>query len=786
MSFTACLSAVGRCGVRAAVLWLFLVVLVPGALAQNFTALAPAFKSRALQEAINRRNPNNPLRPRPFPSPAGQPLPEGANGQQEFEILRAGRTSIRKRVVYLDEGCEFLLRGYRIIGSTAEGNLDTEVFTVKGGVQIIGEDTVVTGEVIVIDFKNGTFNATNGTAVISPNLTNGQTQGDTYVKGRLAYGSDRRIDAKDCQVTGCNLQRPHFHFDARSTEVIPDRHILMKDVGLTVLDKEILRLPFLWIPLGDRSYNYLPAVGQTPDEGFYVKNRYGFPMRGEDIGVVRLDYMERIGEGAGLEYYYRNPNLNGIAKFYTVQGRQGNDTTTLNLQHEQRFGLGTLTVDHDRQQNNYLTAPGSTITNTRALFQLAPGGTANTSLGFVQNTSTNDFSANTNESISLNDSRTFGKFQTTTAITYAKASNRFQSGSTTNESRRETVDVRLQGRQDFERFTAGLEYQRTVPIGQIENFFPGSDRTPVFTFSSDSKRLLGESAPKNWPFRTEMTSGEYFDPQQRRRFTRHGLDFNFNRSTKDRGNWRWDFNGRYRQGFTNDDTAQYTLNMGTALTYDINRTTTVNLRYTYLRPYGYSPLIIDRVGNTNLVTLDALNKFGNAQVGLQTGYDIARLDRSEIPWQQVGVRAEYQLQKAFSLRTLTTYDTFRQIWSNARVDLAWNWDTASAAIGARYDGVRHTWSNVNLFLDGLEYGRTRLGAILSFNGFSGRFDSQQYNLIYDLHCAEAVLTVSDFGTGFRSGREITFLIRIKAFPFDTNFGFGRQGQPLGTGTGRDF
>jgi LPS-assembly protein len=48
------------------------------------------------------------------------------------------------------------------------------------------------------------------------------------------------------------------------------------------------------------------------------------------------------------------------------------------------------------------------------------------------------------------------------------------------------------------------------------------------------------------------------------------------------------------------------------------------------------------------------------------------------------------------------------------------------------------------------------------------------------------LTVSDFGTGFRAGQEVGFFIRLKAIPFDSNFGRGRLGQALGSGTGRDF
>ena len=108
------------------------------------------------------------------------------------------------------------------------------------------------------------------------------------------------------------------------------------------------------------------------------------------------------------------------------------------------------------------------------------------------------------------------------------------------------------------------------------------------------------------------------------------------------------------------------------------------------------------------------------------------------------------------------------------------------SISARYDAYAHAWASVAAYIDGIKYGKTRIGTTLNFNGYTRRFDSQQYNMIYDLHCAEAVFSLSDYGTGFRSGREIGFFIRLKAIPVDSNFGRGRLGNALGSGSGRDF
>ena len=91
-----------------------------------------------------------------------------------------------------------------------------------------------------------------------------------------------------------------------------------------------------------------------------------------------------------------------------------------------------------------------------------------------------------------------------------------------------------------------------------------------------------------------------------------------------------------------------------------------------------------------------------------------------------------------------------------------------------------------MFLDALTIGKTKIGAILNFNGFTGRFDNQQYSVVYDLHCAEAVFTVMSQNSGFNPGTTYQFFIRLKALPFSSSFGAGSRGQPLGTGTGTSY
>lgn len=712
--------------------------------------------------------------------PVQQPMPAPEDNPKELEVVHYGNISVKGNDIELTDGAEIINRGFHCLADSIRGNKETQIFTCSGDVRIIGKDETIVGETVTIDFKNRSFFATYGKAQIRPNLLQNQVTGDIFLSGKEAYGTSKKIFGTDSSFTTCNLETPHFHLDAEHTTIEPNKEAILRKVKINILGRTVITLPILWIPLGDRSFKYLPQVGQSPDEGYYVKNTYGFPMRGQDRGAIRADYMSKLGFGLGANYYYRNATMNGVAKVYSVFGNS--KTVSINSQHEQRLGWADLTLDTDIQRNNYLSAPGSTIINNRAQLKFPKF----TTFSFNQQQqssaavgSTPGFSSY-NQTMTLNDSRRWGMTSTNLDVTLNR------SGGSAGFSR-ETADVRFSGSQDVKKGVVSLDYQRTIPIGDVSSFFPSADKTPVLSFKSDSTKLFGKDSFKTLPFRTEVSWGEYLDPSTKQRFSRGMFDLNFNRATRDKGNWRWDFNGEFKQSLYSDDTAQYRLSMGQGLSYAIGKKLSLNLRYSYLRPFGYSPLIFDRSGTTNIATADfSFQKNSKSSFGIQTGYDFLRGDTGQIAWQQVGIRSEYKLGNAFSFRSLSTYDTFNQVWSNVRLDTTWQTPSLTASLGARYDGFRHAWSSVNAYIDGIEYGKMRIGTVLNFNGVTNRFDAQQYNLVYDLHCAEAILTISDYGTGFRPGREIGFFIRLKSIPFDSNFGRGRLGQALGSGTGRDF
>jgi hypothetical protein len=412
---------------------------------------------------------------------------------------------------------------------------------------------------------------------------------------------------------------------------------------------------------------------------------------------------------------------------------------------------------------------------------LFPQGLSNTRLSLYQNDSRSQAFRSNQQTVSVADSRVFNRSLRTNLDVSMVASH-------SGAMKQERVDVRFTGDNDLKKAVAHFEYLRSIPVGEVTNFFNSSDVTPSVSLTTDSRRLLGARAPANFPFNTGLAFGEYLNPSSKDHISRLNYNLNFQKLDNSPKRAKLNLDGRFQQGMYSDGTAQFILGLGTAFSYSLGTGTALNLRYNYLRPYGYSPLVIDQTGKTNLISGDlSYRPWKPFLIGVQSAYDLEAIRLGNpTGYQYVGVRTEYAISNWFTFRTLSNYDTFQQSWNSVRLDVAYRPGATFVSLGSQYDGQRHVWGSANLFIDGFKWGRFRASTLLQYNGYLKKFQTQHYSFIYDLHCAEAVLEILDNQTGFRPGRQVIFFLRIKAFPFNSPFGAGSFGQALGTGGGVRF
>lgn len=703
------------------------------------------------------------------------PLPSEAAPNQ-FRLYEARQALRQGDTVEATGAVRFAYRGYEARADYVLGDLRTEEFLLRGNVVVLGEDQKITGEEVFLDFKNERAAFSSGTAVLGPGFIKGNLRSDIFIKSASGAGTSQNVQTGACELTTCDRTDPHFHFSAKSSEVRTGKRVILRDVAVTVLGKRILRLPFVSFPLDDYSERYIPEVGESPDEGYFVKTRWPSELRRGVVLDSRVDYMTRLGGGLGGDLNYALGRAQGLFRVYGITGSVGTFLTSLS--HRQNVFGGDLVVDGALQKNNYQTSPGVQTTTLRTSF--SPGWTGGTTrLNYNRFSTHASGFASRNESYGLTDSRRFGR-ATSTNLTANYASNR------SGQVERKQVDLSFRGSHEMRWATGSLEYQRAIPVGQVQSFFSAADRAPVLGLASDSRRLFGESFGKRAPFRTQLTWGELKDTLKRRPISRLGFDLDFQPPGRGGGSgFQWD--GRFKQALYGDDTAQYVVGSNLGYVQRLGRDTEASLRHTYLRPYGYTPLSIDRSGETNLVGVAASYRpIRSFKVSGETSYDLVQLQRHQPAWQSINLRTEWRPHQRFQLRSQANYDSARERWSNVRWDLGWEIAGGFVSAGARYDAQRHTWGSINALADGLRWGRLRTSILLAYNGYTQQFEARHFSFIYDLHCAEAILQVIDNPVGFRRGTEIGFFIRIKAAPFATPFGSGRRGQAIGTGTGIGF
>lgn len=713
----------------------------------------------------------------PIPTPTEGQLPpsDPADNDNGFEIVQAGEQERSGSHITLRNGAVAKFRGYTLSGDVIEGDERTQVYTITKGGRLEGRGVLLLARTITIDFRSRRYSYTDGDGTIPPSQLKGQTTDNVYLRGGAGASTQSRAELENSSFTTCDLDDPHYSLDARRTTIVYGRYALLRDVKFRVFNRTLLTLPFFYVPLSQEESRLTPEFGQTEDEGYYAKFKYFTPVRGDSFLITRLDLMSKLGQGFGQDYRYNTRLAQGALSVYGLLS--ATRTLTVNSLHTQPLLNGLLSVDGTYQRNNYLTAPDSVLLSTRAQLA-APLGAGNYRVSFLRNSSETAGFTSTNQNAALSHTGLWGRgFGTQLDLNFTE-NDTAQNGAVTNKSER--LDTRFSATQKTTAFDAQVDYQRAIPVGSSNNFFTGADRTPQLTLVSDIGRLTSNHIPAPI-LGLRFEAGSLRDVTESP-ITRYLLQTD-SRIVSRRGRFSFSTGGRFTQGLYSDDTAQYVLNYDQRIGYEYHDGSTFGVNYTRLQQFGYTPLAIDTTGRADNFQIDWQHLFSRSvRAGLTTGYDVYQASQSNTPWQSVGITASYDRGIRSRFNATFLYDTFNQAWSSARIDGTFRLAGAECAAGVRYDGLRSVWAGANLQVRGYRSGKVTADAFFGYNGYTSELEVQQYRFIYDLHCVEALLQVSDTKVGFRPGRTIGFYIRIKALPQTNSFGVGSRGQQyFGTG-----
>ncbi|MBX3112631.1 MAG: hypothetical protein KF857_11545 [Fimbriimonadaceae bacterium] len=696
--------------------------------------------------------------------------PAQPDGDDTLRIIESHGLRFEGDKVVASGGFRARLRGYEFWAEKVEGDRVSNVFVLDGDAHVVGKADRLAAERLVVDFRDGSYRIFEGTSEVSPEHSKGRVTGPVFVTAKEGRGKGGFFVGTDGHVTTCEYLSPHFSIEAERTEVVADRFVKLRHVRVKLLGRTILTLPELVIPLEESARRLVPEIGQSQDEGLFVKAKYFIPTAGLNYLIARLDYMTKLGLGTGLDYRYQDSRTTGGATLYSILGND--NTLTGTWAHRQMFGSNVLSFENTYQRNNYLTAPDSTLWSSRAQMSFN-GRQGSTNIGFFRNSSSSSGFDSTNQSINFGHSYRWNA-GLSTRLDLNFSENKYATGGTT-QSDNERVDIRFLATQEWKPLTAEFQYQRSVSVAGTSDLGRQSDRTPQLSLRSDTGRLFGSKWPRDLArFTAEI--GEYIDTSTQRPLTRMNWDTQSHLMTS-RGRSSLDLNGRFEQGLYSDDTAQYVLGYDARWSYEYAARSSFNFSYRNLKGVGFTPLPIDQTSRYDAVSFDQTYRPGrNWTFSLQTGYDVYQGAQGQVPWQTVGFSSVYNPNPATRVQFFSNYDTYSRAWSTFRLDGVFPLGGARVNLGVRYDGLRSQWAAFNVQMLGIKRGKFELGFLAGYNGYTQQLEAQQYQLKYDLHCGEAVLEISDNRAGFRSGRTIGLFIRIKALPFTNSFGVGQRGQ----------
>lgn len=702
--------------------------------------------------------------------------------------------------VEFEEGCaavviargnvHALYREFKVTSETATADLRTKVATFSGNVVLTIQGQDVRGQSLTINMDTRAWSFQSASSELRPELFPDIIKAPVFLTGKTITGiADQEVSVTGGGFTTCNLEHPHYFMDAKQVTVWPNRKLVAKDAAFYAIGRLVFKIARFAVPLRqvrDRQI-LMPRVGQTQEEGFFLKAAYTVLASAANTGTLKLDLMTKKGVGVGYEDNYTVRAGSGNLWLYQLSDQNRHlNTLTGRFTHEQTLGTIKANLSSDYRANSYQYSPGSSsLSNDLRLSRYRDTANTNMEIRYTQDHGFGTFanlasSLQHNQVLSANSSAnvSFDYFRATNPI--------FVNGNSIN-----AANSQLASRFDYQRRESLFDWNFRVNkindlsdeafIQQSGTRFAGTEKIPELELTSSTDRLKTRF-PFGLPANLGLAVGEYNEDLGRVQTSRAAFDVEVPpKSYTLAEKLKLNASAGFRQYFYGDNTAQYAIQTALALNRKIGKKSSAVINYRYLRPRGFTPFRFDFIGKYNFLNarIDVLET-ERLKYSIYSGYNFGA---SSFRWQDIVGRVSYAPNDTYLLYASTGYDLNRSQWRalinqvRVRVDNNFKLD-----VGSRYDFQQHKFATLKAQLDTPLTEKWHIRANAGYNGFTNAFDYRNIQLVRDLHCWEMSIAFVD-QQGFWQERGFQLSLRIKAFPIFDNFGVGQFGQSLDTSVG---
>jgi len=744
------------------------------------------------------------LPPRVTPNP---PAPPGESGKPRSRDLfpTADQMETNEGGTICTGNVRFEYDGYVVTCERASYDTKRDFITFETHVQMETGHETFYAERIGFNRKTREFEALDARTILPPDRVGGSLLEPLRIWGKTMRREGNVLKATQGFVTTCDLDNPHAKLGFAYAELIPKQRLTLREVTVYRYDRPVLRIKHLTIPITDNvHYSYLPNIGRTEEEGYFVKAVIGYSLSRTLPGLLRVDLMQRKGIGLGTDQAYRfGDTAAGRVNFYTLNDKsRGTRNFNGRVDHEQRFGEIDAHLTTDFQNNSYLAATQGSKTQNSNLTLNRNIGKALSTINFGLNNANNSGSVYKTTAYGLKQQLPLGaKGQLNFSFTGTENLN--ESGTSRTLRIQQTGELRATG--PVGPFQAELATNRNLRSSTsgatTSSFFGGTERLPELTLTTTrvsgplsrliSRAILGYGNFQETRSSTSATSSLL--TTQRFLFDAEAAPVRKELSRR----LSLDSTGRFKQTlYDGGYAAQYVLTHTSRLSQQLSERGSLDLSYNYNRPYGGTPpgFRNDFVSAVNGLGLDFRTTGGHASVSVGTGYDINEARETPLPgvrrrpWNQVRFSNELRPSENLHSRLTSSYDinTGRLISLDHYAHVQ-NTQRLFLDTSLRYDPTVKKLREVRAVLaTPIADHQTRLIGNSAYNNITHRFDFNTIAVTREFHDYEITVSYVDQPFGFRTEKGVNLSLRLKAFPSPQTSQGGRFGTPMGTGFGGGF
>lgn len=140
-----------------------------------------------------------------------------------------------------------------------------------------------------------------------------EINGPVQLQAAEAYFKGETVITNNATFSGCDREKPHYHFSAKQAEYYPGDRVILHQVWYWEHGVPLFYLPYFYISLKPDRENFEFEIGHNNTEGWFAKIGYNYIWDSKNHGKVTSRLTEKGSDELGVTHYY---DFSSTSRFY--------------------------------------------------------------------------------------------------------------------------------------------------------------------------------------------------------------------------------------------------------------------------------------------------------------------------------------------------------------------------------------------------------------------------------------------------------------------------------------